>query len=225
MFLFHALTLFFVHMTCPFIFLCMYNTITIPTVKLVNQGLEAIEVSDNGSGVPSSSRPMMGMKHATSKLRQFDDLYSDQTTNHGGKQYGEDGDNHAANEETNKDYHSNDYDCAPTLGFRGEALFCLSNISRSLSVSTKSTDDKGLGEAFSFDQQGQLISNSIKKVPRPVGTTVTVHGLFEALPVRRVDLCKRIKGQRTKLMKMMQGCKCTYISISIIGIQFICLHL
>jgi len=45
-------------------------------IKLYEQGLEGIEVSDNGSGVPSTSRPMMAMKHATSKLRNFDDLYS-----------------------------------------------------------------------------------------------------------------------------------------------------
>lgn len=167
-------------------------------MKLYEQGLEAIEVSDDGSGVPPSSRPLMATKHATSKLRRFDDLYA----THDGV-----GDGVA---------------CAPTLGFRGEALFCLANLSRSLEVSTRSSDDdandandennkrrsSSLGEQFAFDAQGRLIPSSVRPVPRPVGTTVTVRGLFESLPVRRADLRKRVKGQRLKLIKMLQGCEC-----------------
>lgn len=170
------------------------------TIKLHDQGLKAIEVSDNGTGVPSTSRPLMAMKHATSKLRKFDDLYSQEVNN----------DNGIASHDTTRAVTNND-DCAPTLGFRGEALFCLANISRSLQVSTRTIDEDCLGEQFSFNTQGELMSNSIIRVPRPVGTTVYVRGLFETLPVRRVDLCKRIKGQRMKLMKMMQGCK--YVSM------------
>lgn len=139
-------------------------------------------MSDNGSGVPPASRPLMAMKHATSKLRQFDDLY-----------------------------HQDDVlACAPTLGFRGEALFCLANLSRSLAVSTRCRDSDGgdpLGEQFSFDVNGNLIESSRQRSARPIGTAVTVRGLFECLPVRRVDFCKRIRGQRAKLIKMMQGCE------------------
>ncbi|EED87617.1 hypothetical protein THAPSDRAFT_264783, partial [Thalassiosira pseudonana CCMP1335] len=158
-------------------------------VKLYNQGLESIQVSDNGTGVPKSSRPLMAMKHATSKLREFDDLYT-----------------------------------APTLGFRGEALFCLANVSRSLTVSTRSSDDdtntitsssNGLGEQFAFNHEGGLISTSVQRVPRGMGTTVVVEGLFETLPVRRVDLCKRIKGQRMKLLRVLQG-----YAILCLGTQF-----
>ena len=168
------------------------------TVKLHDRGLEAIEVSDNGHGVPPSSRPYMAMKHATSKLRHFDDLY-------------------------------NEEDCAPTLGFRGEALFCLANISRSLTVSTRSAEDNNdstnnestnkskLGEQFEFDSNGHILPATIKRIPlsQLTGTTVTVRGLFESLPVRRVDMYKRIKIQRMKLMKMMQG-----YAILCLGTQF-----
>ncbi len=173
------------------------------TVKLHDRGLEAIEVSDNGHGVPSNSRPYMAMKHATSKLRHFDDLYTNRS-------------------------HTPDDDCAPTLGFRGEALFCLANISRSLTVSTRSaedndsTDDESansskLGEQFEFDSNGHIIAATVKRIPlsQLTGTTVTVRGLFESLPVRRVDMCKRIKIQRMKLMKMMQG-----YAILCLGTQF-----
>jgi len=176
-------------------------------IKLYDQGLEGIEVSDNGSGVPSTSRPMMAMKHATSKLRNFDDLYS-QTSS----ATASDGDSSCNDKNSDG---ACDTTCAPTLGFRGEALFCLANISRSLTVSTRTSNEQNLGEQFSFNTEGQLISNSITKLPRSIGTTVTVKGLFESLPVRRVDLCKRIKPQRMKLMKMMQG-----YAILCLGTQF-----
>ena len=100
------------------------------TVKLYNQGLEAIEVSDNGSGVPLSSRPLMAMKHATSKLRQFDDLYQNNQNAPSG------------NDNNNTNIDGGSYAaCAPTLCFPGETLFCLANLSRSLVVSTRTSND------------------------------------------------------------------------------------
>jgi len=72
-------------------------------IRLFNQGLDVIEVSDDGSGVPSHSRPLMAMKHATSKIRSFNDLYENNFIP--------------------------DQNSTPrqNLGFRGEALFCLAN--------------------------------------------------------------------------------------------------
>ena len=180
-------------------------------MKLYGEGLEAIEVCDNGHGVPKSSRPFMATKHATSKLRRFEDLYKD-------------------NDDNNGDCDEND--CSPTLGFRGEALFCLANLSRSLVVSTRTIDEDSsnndsitdditssstLGTQFQFDNNGTLLLHTIKRIPLSYksGTTVTVHGLFESLPVRRVDMKKRIKAQRMKLMKMMQG-----YAILCLGTQF-----
>jgi len=153
------------------------------SIKLYNQGLECIELIDDGHGVPKSSRQYMAQRHATSKLRQFDDIYT------------------AA--------------CAPTLGFRGEALFCLANLSRTLKVSTRTVEDETVGESFCFDTQGELIADSVVPTPRSVGTTVSVYGLMESLPVRRVDMCKRIKAQNMKLMKLMQG-----YAILCMGVQF-----
>lgn len=203
-------------------------------MKLYGEGLEAIEVCDNGHGVPKSSRPFMATKHATSKLRRFEDLYKDyyDTTLN-------------ISDDNNEDYDEND--CAPTLGFRGEALFCLANLSRSLVVSTRTIDEESsnndntddrdtdngsdhvvvcntssstLGTQFQFDNNGTLLPHTIKRIPLSYksGTTVTVHGLFESLPVRRVDMKKRIKAQRMKLMKMMQGyailCLCTQFNLA-----------
>lgn len=149
------------------------------SIKLYNQGLDCIELIDDGCGVPKSSRAYMAQRHATSKLRQFEDIYNN-NANYGA--------------------------CAPTLGFRGEALFCLANLSKSLKVCTRTADDTEIiGETFCFDTEGELIADSIVPTPRVIGTTVSVYGLMESLPVRRVDLCKRIKAQNTKLMKLMQG--------------------
>lgn len=133
-----------------------------------------MEVSDDGSGVPLSSRPFLARKHATSKIRSFDDIYQNHTS---------------------------------TLGFRGEALFCLANLSENLVVVTRTKDDS-LGQKLEFDGNGELRQDSVAMTPRKIGTTVAVGKLFAALPVRRADLIKRIKTQRAKVVSMIQGCKC-----------------
>jgi DNA mismatch repair protein PMS2 len=131
----------------------------------------------------------MATKHATSKLRTFGDLYGETNVDGNGSNEGESTSTPVS-----------------TLGFRGEALFSLANISKSLVVSTR-TKEETAGEEISFDSQGNVLDDTRRPVARSVGTTVTVHGLFERLPVRRVDLCKRIKSQRTKLIRIFQGCK------------------
>lgn len=168
-------------------------------VKLYDQGLSIIQVSDNGTGVPSSCRVLMAAKHATSKLRTFSDLYGNTLDGNC-----EQGNVNAFSNHT--EFNTQSTSTVSTLGFRGEALFSLANISKSMVVSTR-TSDENAGEEFSFDPQGNLIPETRRTVARGVGTTVTVNGLFERLPVRRVDLCKRIKTQRMKLIKVLQGCE------------------
>jgi DNA mismatch repair protein PMS2 len=114
----------------------------------------------------------MARKHATSKIRCFQDIYS----------------NHTA-----------------TLGFRGEALFCLANISENLTVITRSAGDE-LGQKMDYQRDGEVKQDSVAMVPRTIGTTVTVSKLFHALPVRRSDMIKRIKAQRAKVISIIQGC-------------------
>ena len=141
-------------------------------VRLFNQGLDILEVSDDGSGVPETSRPFLAQAHATSKIRTFDDIYS----------------------------------TANSLGFRGEALFCLANLSEKLIVSTR-TEDEPVGQKMEFNHDGTLKKESVVPVPRKVGTTVAVVKVLGSLPVRRADLERRITQHRTKLMRMMEGCK------------------
>lgn len=45
-------------------------------VRLFGQGLDIIEVSDDGSGVPIASRPFLAARYATSKINRFEDIYS-----------------------------------------------------------------------------------------------------------------------------------------------------
>mmetsp|Transcript_22090 Transcript_22090/g.33512 ORF Transcript_22090/g.33512 Transcript_22090/m.33512 type:complete len:1094 (-) Transcript_22090:91-3372(-) len=155
-------------------------------IRLFNQGIDIVEVSDDGCGVSQESRPYMAMKHTTSKIRSFDEIYSS--------------------------------DCE-TLGFRGEALFCLANISSSLIVSTR-TENQELGEKLMFTKEGYLLHEKIEPLPRKVGTTVAVVKLFDALPVRRADLIKRIEAQRQKVFLMIQSyaIHCLGIKINLIDI-------
>ena len=45
------------------------------SVRLFGQGLEIIEVSDDGNGVPVGSRPYIATRHATSKIERLEDIY------------------------------------------------------------------------------------------------------------------------------------------------------
>ncbi len=165
-------------------------------VRLFNQGVDVLEVSDNGCGVPRHSRPLLAMKHATSKIRSFNDLYADKPANQT---------NEIINDNNNQQQRQQ---CRTQLGFRGEALFCLANISTNLVVATR-TEKDDLGQRFEFRRDGYMDPNTIVDVARKVGTTVAVVKLFGALPVRRADLKKRIKVQRAKLIRMIQSCKFT----------------
>eukprot|EP00538_Stauroneis_constricta_P012706 CAMPEP_0119572938 /NCGR_PEP_ID=MMETSP1352-20130426/44872_1 /TAXON_ID=265584 /ORGANISM="Stauroneis constricta, Strain CCMP1120" /LENGTH=1181 /DNA_ID=CAMNT_0007622625 /DNA_START=673 /DNA_END=4218 /DNA_ORIENTATION=+ len=45
-------------------------------VRLFGQGLHIIEVSDDGSGIPEQSRPLVATRYATSKIQSLDDIYN-----------------------------------------------------------------------------------------------------------------------------------------------------
>lgn len=93
-----------------------------------------------------------------------------------------------------------------SFGFRGEALFCLANLSERLVVATR-TAAEPVGQQMEFHHDGTLKRDSVAPVPRKVGTTVAVVKLLSSLPVRRSDLVRRVSQQRAKLMRLMEGCK------------------
>ena len=140
-------------------------------IKLHGRGFDAVEVCDDGTGIPAHCRALVAAKHATSKLRKFDDLYSSKVT---------------------------------TLGFRGEALFCLANISEELCVTTRCAGEMRAQKLF-YKRDGSLDAKRTVSTARTTGTTVMVSKLFHVLPVRRVDFQKRLKSQRAALFKLLQG--------------------
>ena len=169
------------------------------TIRLVSYGghnspgLDEIEVSDDGSGVSVSDRPLLATKHATSKLTSIGQLYTS------AQQQGRS---------------SSDDSCCKTLGFRGEALFSLASLCQSFYITTR-CENELVGQKLYYDHSGNLCPSLTQNVPRKVGTSVFAIQLFDTLPVRRLDLIKRAKAHRLKLFKLLSS-----YAILCTGIQF-----
>jgi DNA mismatch repair protein PMS2 len=143
--------------------------------------LEIIEVSDDGCGVPMASRHLMAMPHTTSKINSLDDIYHPPTT--------------VAAAAANK----NNTNTTTYLGFRGEALYSLANLSQKLIVATR-CDGEESAQKLEFGHDGTVLSDQ-NTIPRKVGTTVAVMQLLQPLPVRRRDLERRLNTYRQKLVQ------------------------
>lgn len=74
-----------------------------------------------------------------------------------------------------------------SLGFRGEALSSLCNVSALVRVVTKTSDER-CGHILEFDQSGAVVKREFHV--SNTGTTVTVKGLFAKIPVRQKCLMK-----------------------------------
>lgn len=80
-----------------------------------------------------------------------------------------------------------------TLGFRGEALFLLSNLCNqqgSMQVETKTVDDV-IGEQWLIDSEGAIANGKRYKVSCPVGTTVTLRKLLGGLRARYIEISSK----------------------------------
>jgi len=89
-----------------------------------------------------------------------------------------------------------------SLGFRGEALASLCELAGELSVVTRCRSEK-VGNRLIMARDGS--TSVISSCARNIGTTVTVKGLFSALPVRRVNLERNLKRHYSKALQMLQG--------------------
>jgi len=119
-------------------------------VTVQDGGMELIRVSDNGCGIHPDQLTLAVASHATSKIRNADDLFQ-----------------------------------VGTLGFRGEALASISEVSqfviRSRAVSENGSEDTG---GFELEvNAGDL--QPIQPCGCPIGTTIEVRNLFCNTPVRR----------------------------------------
>ena len=97
-----------------------------------------------------------------------------------------------------------------TFGFRGEALSSLCALSK-FSITTAQADEVPKGKHLEFDIMGKLKSTAI--VASQKGTTASVEGLFENLPVRRKELTKNIKREYGKVLGLLQAYACISVNV------------
>jgi len=114
-------------------------------VAVEGGGIDLIRISDNGCGIDEEQLHLALAPHATSKLKDADDLFD-----------------------------------VRTLGFRGEALASIAEISHLTLRSRVATSDSG----YELRAQGSD-REPIKPCAMNVGTTLEVRHLFFNTPVRR----------------------------------------
>jgi len=132
------------------------------TVEIKNGGIDEIIVRDNGKGIEYDDLIKAFLPHATSKIKNVEDLEE-----------------------------------IATLGFRGEALASISNVSKTQLVSrTKDSDC-----AYTLDVNGGNFSE-IMPSAGDVGTTLKVYDLFYNTPARRKFL-KRPKSEETQITNII----------------------
>lgn len=124
------------------------------TVEMAEGGRRRLRVVDDGHGMNAAEVPLALKRHATSKIRQEEDLLN-----------------------------------ISTLGFRGEALPSIAQVSR-LELVTRAP---GAAGGWRLRVEGGEIRDS-RTAPAPDGTQVTVEDLFFNTPVRR----KFLKSRQTE---------------------------
>ena len=108
-------------------------------------GVDLIRVADNGCGITPKQLPLAIASHATSKIRDADDLFS-----------------------------------VHTLGFRGEALASIAEVSNFV-LRSRTVDSEAGAELIVNGGQ----KSDVAPCGCPVGTAVEVRQLFFNTPVRR----------------------------------------
>jgi DNA mismatch repair protein MutL len=114
-------------------------------VDIVEGGMELIRVVDDGEGIHPDDLPLAIASHATSKLREADDLFRVQT-----------------------------------LGFRGEALASIAEVSR-FRIRSRPHDQPTGAEIEVTAGAG----SPVRPCGCPAGTLIEVRNLFASTPVRR----------------------------------------
>lgn len=152
-------------------------------VKLINAGLDALVVVDDGAGIAASNFAAVARLHATSKLERWEQLAG-----------------------TSEALSSADVpaDNTPggirTFGFRGEALSSLCALSEQVLILTSNSETAPRGTLLSFTPEGELNADGIVAQARPRGTTVTVTNLFARLPVRQREAQKHSRRDLTRVL-------------------------
>lgn len=120
------------------------------SIEIKNGGIDSIIVKDNGKGIDYDDIKKAFLPHATSKIKDVDDL-----------------------------------DSISTLGFRGEALASISNVSQTNMITKTEISEC----AYSIDLNGGVFGE-ISPVSGDTGTKIEVNNLFFNTPARRKFLKK-----------------------------------
>ncbi|KAI4915699.1 hypothetical protein J4E90_004144 [Alternaria incomplexa] len=88
------------------------------------------------------------------------------------------------------------------LGFRGEALSSMADMSGSLSVTTR-VEGEPVAFKLKYDRNGELASTEHDS--HPVGTTVKVTKFFDFIPVRKETAIKNSAKTLAKIRRLMQA--------------------
>ncbi|KAJ3118647.1 Mismatch repair endonuclease pms2 [Phlyctochytrium bullatum] len=89
-----------------------------------------------------------------------------------------------------------------TFGFRGEALSSLC-ATGTVTITTATAEDAPMAIKLEFDSFGKLANKT--PCAREKGTTVSVRGLFESLPVRHREFKKNIKKEFRRCLDVLQS--------------------
>lgn len=132
-------------------------------IRLSENLLDEIRVSDNGEGIPKDQIKKAFNRHATSKLRTISDL-----------------------------------SMITSLGFRGEALASIANISYMECISK--TEDESFGYSVTVEE-GKV--SEVGPVGSARGTTMIVRDVFYNTPVRKQFL-KSTNKEISRIIKMVE---------------------
>ncbi|HQG42794.1 MAG TPA: DNA mismatch repair endonuclease MutL, partial [Spirochaetota bacterium] len=126
-------------------------------IEIEESGLKRIAISDNGVGIVKDDLPLAVEEHATSKIRDINDIFAIQT-----------------------------------MGFRGEALASIAEVSQ-LTILSRTHDEPMGGKLVVTDNTTQMFDWA-----GATGTTVIVENLFYNTPARKKFL-KSIKGELNRI--------------------------
>ncbi|KAF2855483.1 hypothetical protein T440DRAFT_550887 [Plenodomus tracheiphilus IPT5] len=88
------------------------------------------------------------------------------------------------------------------LGFRGEALSSMAELSSSILVTTR-VEGEPVAVKLKFQRDGELVN--IERESHPVGTTVKITGFFEQIPVRKQTAIKSSSKWLAKIRHLLQA--------------------
>lgn len=147
-------------------------------VTVEQGGMDLIRVADDGGGIPREELPLAIAPHATSKLRDADDLFR-----------------------------------VGTLGFRGEALASIAEISR-FTLRSRTPDSN---EGWELEVVGGVPADVVPCGMSP-GTTIEVRNLFYNTPVRR----KFLRSAQTEMGHVTEAF--TRLALAYPHVRFVLRH-